>query len=231
MPTDLRNLPDPVRERLGAFLDDRGDAPLRRGFDTVDRGRLVEARVGRVEVRAADNGDPIVDGYATVYDTWYDVAGGAPYGWSEMFAAGACRKAVMERQDTRLLFDHDGIPLARTKPGTLVLDDDELGLHFTTPGGIDVGRNVFASAMASAMDRGDLDECSLAFRVIRQEWNDDYTERIIREVQLFDVSVVTYPANPATVAQLRGARSEHTLPEPADTGLISLDFARGAARR
>lgn len=223
MPTDLRNLPEPVRERLGAFLDDRGDTPLRRGFDAIDRGRLVEARVGRIEVRTAENGDPIVDGYATVYDTWYDVAGGPPYGWSEMFAAGACRKAVMERQDTRLLFDHEGIPLARTKPGTLTLADDDIGLRFETPSGIDVGRNVFASALASAMDRGDLDECSLAFRVIRQEWNDDYTERIIREVQLFDVSVVTYPANPATVAQLRGAQTP-TLDAPAE--IVSLDFAR-----
>ena len=53
------------------------------------------------------------------------------------------------------------------------------------------------------MERGDLDEMSFAFRVIRQEWDADYLERRITEVQLFDVSLVTYPANPATVAQVR----------------------------
>jgi phage head maturation protease len=55
------------------------------------------------------------------------------------------------------------------------------------------------------MERGDLDEMSFAFQVIRQEWSPDYTQRDITEVKLFDVSVVTYPANPATSVGLRAA--------------------------
>jgi hypothetical protein len=56
------------------------------------------------------------------------------------------------------------------------------------------------------IDRGDLDEMSFAFRVTGQVWNDDYTEREITEVSLNrgDVSVVTFGANPATSATLRG---------------------------
>jgi phage head maturation protease len=53
------------------------------------------------------------------------------------------------------------------------------------------------------MSRGDLDQMSIGFRVTRQEWNGDYTERQIREVELFDVSVVTFPASPTTTANLR----------------------------
>lgn len=53
------------------------------------------------------------------------------------------------------------------------------------------------------MSRGDLDQMSIGFRVHKQEWNSDYTERNIREVELFDVSVVTYPASPTTTASLR----------------------------
>jgi hypothetical protein len=63
----------------------------------------------------------------------------------------------------------------------------------------------------STLRRGDVDQMSFAFRAIRQEWNDDYTERRILEVQLFDVAAVTFPANEATVIGLRtddrGARS------------------------
>jgi HK97 family phage prohead protease len=60
-------------------------------------------------------------------------------------------------------------------------------------------------SLVSAIRRGDIDEMSFAFRAMRQEWNDDYTERIITEVRLFDVSAVTYPANPATLITARGS--------------------------
>jgi hypothetical protein len=53
------------------------------------------------------------------------------------------------------------------------------------------------------MERGDMDQMSFAFRVLRDEWNSDYSERKIYELKLFDVSMVTYPANPATVAKVR----------------------------
>ena len=46
---------------------------------------------------------------------------------------------------------------------------------------------------------------SFAFRVIRQKWNVDRTERTLTEVSLADgdVSVVTYPAYPATSVEAR----------------------------
>jgi hypothetical protein len=48
---------------------------------------------------------------------------------------------------------------------------------------------------------------SFAFRVIRQKWNDDRTERMLTEVSLSDgdVSIVTYPAYPATSVEAREA--------------------------
>ena len=54
--------------------------------------------------------------------------------------------------------------------------------------------------MRSAVERGDLDEMSFAFRVMRQEWNSDYDRRWINEVSLDkgDVSLVNYGANPTT---------------------------------
>jgi HK97 family phage prohead protease len=53
------------------------------------------------------------------------------------------------------------------------------------------------------LERGELDSESFAFQVLADQWNADYTERLISEVKLFDTSVVSFPANPATVAQLR----------------------------
>ncbi|MFM2078529.1 MAG: phage-related head maturation protease, partial [Actinomycetota bacterium] len=122
--------------------------------------------------------------------------------------------------------NHDGLPLARTRSGTLVLSQTEQGLMSEAP--LDL-RNPRVQELQSAMDRGDVDEMSFAFRVTRQEWNADYTERVIREfdlgVQGSDVSVVTNPANPATVAVLRQSEAVTAELRAARRGM-SLDMAR-----
>jgi len=209
--TDLRNLPAEVLERLG-------NDPS--GIDARQRGNVLEARLTKVEVRA-DGDDAEIDGYATVYDYPYDVAGGPPWGWAETIAAGAATKSVQERDDVRLLLNHDGLPLARTRANTLHLESDDVGLHIAAK--LDT-RSTLVRDIVSAMERGDLDEMSFAFQALRQEWNEDYTERRILEVKLFDVSLVTYPANPATVAQVRDEA-------PSAAVGMSLAYARALADR
>jgi hypothetical protein len=67
--------------------------------------------------------------------------------------------------------------------------------------------NPDAARIISAMKRGDLNQMSFAFSTIKDNWSDDRTVRELREVQLFDVSVVTFPAYEETVAELRNASS------------------------
>lgn len=197
-------LPDVVAARLGGDMS---------SLSVVQRGRTVEARrFAAPEVRADEDGGVSMSGYATVYGFPYDVAGGPERGgWSEVIVEGACAKSVVERDDVRLLVNHEGLPLARTAAKTLTLASDAVGLRCDAS--LDRSSPLVASVL-SAMERGDLDEMSFAFRVIRQEWDADYLERRITEVQLFDVSLVTYPANPATVAQVRD-----DVPAPSVRGL------------
>lgn len=225
---DYRNLPPEVLNRLaGANVDLRGAH-----LEAVQRGRLLEARTFAMggllrdgttgELRRDADGNPVLDGYATVYEYPYPVAGGPPYGWIETIAEGACTKSVRERDDVRLLINHEGIPLGRTRSKTLELESDTTGLRCAST--LD-GKSPLVCTLASAMDRDDMDEMSFAFRVIRQEWNSDYTERRILEVMLADVSVVTYPANPAALAQLRA--DGHTDPAPvARNGRLALAEAQ-----
>ena len=58
--------------------------------------------------------------------------------------------------------------------------------------------------VASAMKRGDLNEMSFAFAAMRDDFNQNGDERTVSEARLYDVSVVTYPANPWAGAKLRG---------------------------
>ncbi|MBM4225245.1 MAG: hypothetical protein FJ167_10780, partial [Gammaproteobacteria bacterium] len=62
-----------------------------------------------------------------------------------------------------------------------------------------------ARDLYTLVDRGDVDQMSFAFRVIRQKWNMDRTERTLNEVSLADgdVSIVTYPAYTATSVEAR----------------------------
>lgn len=229
---DRLALPEPVLARVGVTDTD----PVLRGVTCLaehalpnERLTLAEERTARAELRSADDGTFGLHGYASVTDVWYEVAGGAPYGWNEMIARGAFTKALTERDDVRLLIEHEGLPLARTVSRTLTLEADDVGLLADAPS-LDL-RNPRAQELLSVIERGDADQMSFAFKVVRQEWNDDYTERRILEVRLYDVSVVTYPANPATVVALRNAPPAHVEERAAMTLATAQAFADAARLR
>jgi len=205
--TDKFSLPEAVRARLNI------DGPVR-GLSVVTRsGVLAEARIRELRMDGEADGHLWVEGYASVTEEPYDVAGGPPWGWTEVIARGAFAKALEERDDVRFLENHEGRPLARTKSGTMTLSEDSVGLLVRA--GLDL-RSTQVQEIRYAMERGDMDEMSFAFRATRQEWNEDYTERRITEARLFDVSIVTYPANPATHIQIN---SGEPVNEPAAVGL------------
>jgi HK97 family phage prohead protease len=154
----------------------------------------------KAQVRADSDDTLGLTGYACVTGVPYEVNDWLGT-YSETVEPGSFTKTLAERDDVRLLLNHDGLPMARTKSGTLRLSEDNTGL--ATDADLDK-RSTLTNDVAVAMERGDLDQMSFAFQVTRQEWNDDYTQRFIREVKLFDVSVVTYPANPSTSVKLRG---------------------------
>lgn len=184
-----------------------------------------------VEVRAADDGGAVIDGYASVTDVWYDVAGGPERGgFREQIAGGAFDKTLDEQLDAMfLLVDHDGLPVAGTRNGSLVLEADGHGLRAEAhPDTASAYNNEIVTRVRSGL----LDSMSFAFAAMQQEWNGDYTERRITELRLFEVSVVKWPANPATVVQMRKAVAELRAAaqpvEPAPPGM-SLATAKALA--
>lgn len=178
-----------------------------------------EVRVAaKVELREADtDGGRRIEGYATVYNYPYEIGDLDAGGFTERIAAGAAAKSAREA-DVPLLMNHQGMTLARTRSGTLELESDDIGLRVAAS--LDE-RNPFAAAAISALERGDIDEMSFAFRALRQQWNDDYTERTITEVKLFDVTLANKGANPATLVRV-GTQD----PTPAPVAGRSLRLAR-----
>jgi HK97 family phage prohead protease len=151
-----------------------------------------------VEARQAEDGTMRLRGYAAVFND-----PSVPMPFTETIAPGAFRKTLSETPDVRLLINHEGLPLARTKNGTLTLTEDDRGLYMdATIADTSEGRDLY-----TLVERGDVDQMSFAFRVIRQKYNDDRSQRTLTEVSLADgdVSVVTYPAYPTTSVEAREA--------------------------
>ena len=152
-----------------------------------------------LEFRATED-ESTLYGYAAVFDSPSE-----PLPWTEFVKRGAFTKTLKDGADVRLLIDHEGIPLARTKSGTLSLVEDERGLFVEAD--LDPA-NPDAARVISAMRRGDMNQMSFAFRTIKDSWSNDRSSRDLKEVQLYDVSIVTYPAYEETVAELRKRKKQ-----------------------
>ena len=165
--------------------------------------------LANVEIREKNDGEFTYSfsGYASVFDKSY-VVRDSKGTYTETIKPGAFKKTLQEQDDVRFLINHDGIPLARSSSGTLKLEEDDYGLFVEAE--LDPN-NPKVAEVASAMKRGDLNEMSFAFAAVRDDF--DGEKRDVQEVRLFDVSVVTYPANSYAGATLRGLDISENLKE------------------
>lgn len=171
-----------------------------------------ERRFITTELRVSRDDDKAkIVGYAAVFNSWSEDLGG----FREKIQPGAFGKTI-KKADVRALFNHDSnIVLGRTKSGTLRLKEDNTGLHME----IDPPDTQAARDLMTLIERGDITQQSFAFRTVEDDWkyknNGNEAERTLIEVELHDVSPVTYPAYPDTSVGLRSLdkwKDEHGTP-------------------
>jgi HK97 family phage prohead protease len=166
--------------------------------------RLAAHRGGAIEMRAMQNGTGGTKfqftGYAAVFDHPFQMWDWWGDEFTEIVNQGAFTRTLANGCDVPFLIGHNdaGIPMARTKSGTMELGQDSHGLWVDVPGldgSVDQVRQ-----LASAVERGDMDEMSLAFVVMQQVWSPDYEQRNLIEMDLHkgDVSAVVFGANDGT---------------------------------
>lgn len=155
-----------------------------------------ETRTFEFRVESNDEGSKIV-GHAAVFNEEARI-----FDFQEKIAPGAFRSSIKE-DDVRALFNHDSnFVLGRNTAGTLDLKEDKKGLAIE----IDPPDTQFARDLMVSMERGDITQMSFGFQVVAEEWeaNDDGPDvRTLKEVRLFDVSPVTYPAYEGTDVAVR----------------------------
>jgi len=181
-----------------------------------------------VEIRGESGSGVRVEGYASVFDAPYTLYEGSSLEFEETVDKRAFDKTLASNPDVPLLLNHDGMPLARTKSGTLSLGVDGHGLQISAE--LD-SRDPEAKSVLVKMERGDVDEMSFAFYTIRDTWSADDTKRSLNEVSIHkgDVSIVRYGANPATsVGIARAIEALAEMPEEKQAEVIATLKERGA---
>lgn len=167
------------------------------GFKRIAKPAQSEATEARAESETEERA--AIEGYAAVFDSPADIGG---Y-FTEVIKRGAFKRAIQEAQDVIGVINHDEDRLiARTKAGTLVLQEDEVGLHMVMyPVDTTAGRDAVENVRA-----GNIDQMSFAFIARSQSWEHDEAgnvTRTITDLDLRDVSLVTFPAYEATSAKIR----------------------------
>lgn len=154
-----------------------------------------------LEIREEDGKPRVFLGHAAVFGRRSLDLGG----FFEVIRPGAFKRALSEKQDVRALIDHESSKiLGRSTAGTLRLSEDERGLRVE----VDYADTSYARDLAVSMKRGDITQMSFGFRMKKDEWRkeDGHDVRELIDVDLSDVSFVTYPAYPDTSAALRSRR-------------------------
>ena len=185
-----------VHRHIAAHMMDGDMEPPELKAEENDK---MERRTFQVnDFRIADDGDgERIEGHAAVFNQDTPIMF-----FTERIRPGAFKKTLREG-DIRALYNHDpNLVLGRNKAGTLKLKEDEEGLATV----IKPPNTTYAADLKEVMRRGDVDQMSFGFETVKEEWdesNPNMPVRMLVEVKLWDVSVVTFPAYPQTSAAVR----------------------------
>lgn len=184
-------------------------AQLEKVFMAASRGQVPEpvkeqrwfpACTRAMDVAGEDNKKMELSGHPAVFDQRADLG----Y-FTEVVKPGAFADSIRE-DDVRALFNHESnLVLGRTKNGTLQLNEDDTGLAMRCDvADTSVGRDVM-----ELVRRRDVTQGSIGFIVRKQTFfkENDTWVREIRQVQLFDVSPVTFPAYVGTDMNVRSVEA------------------------
>lgn len=149
--------------------------------------------ISAFEMKASDFGpDGTFTGLASTYDN-EDLQG-------DVVERGAFTRTIAERPIVKVLFNHD--PSKPIGLGTLQDSAAGLILRGTLNLGSETAREVYSN-----LKMGILDAMSIGYDVVKQVR--DGAVRRLKELKLYEVSVVTFPANPsARITSVKAGESE-----------------------
>jgi Escherichia/Staphylococcus phage prohead protease len=150
----------------------------------------------------ANSDELIIDGYFALYENETELFEGS----YEIITKGAFDNTL--NNDIRALWNHDTqFVLGRNKSGTLELKTDDKGLFAT----VRLPNTQYARDLYELVSRGDVDQASFGFNILAEDLEElasgGYRWRI-NEIDLHEISVVTFPAYENTSVSARSREIE-----------------------
>lgn len=140
-----------------------------------------------------ENRQYIVEGYASTFEpyTLWTTEDGVEI--KEQISPDAFEETDVS--DVVFRVDHEGAVFARTSNGLISLEVDEHGLKTR----IDLSKTEKARGIFEDIEAGMYPQMSFAFTVEREAWDRETHTRHVEKIgKLYDVSAVSFPANPGT---------------------------------
>lgn len=182
-------------------------------IDTLTE-RPVDDIVRQIEFRAARNEDGMtLDGYGAVFDEWTNIEDHMGM-YRERIAPGAFKRTLGQRMPV-LQFDHGSHPLIGSIPlGRITsISEDAHGLRVKAR----LSDNWLVQPVRDAIRDGGITGMSFRFRILDESWDrgkDGIDERTIREVELYEVGPVVFPAYEQTTVGVRSRQALGLLQDP-----------------
>lgn len=163
--------------------------------------KIAQGREYREFTPLFNAGEKIVEGYATTFDDPYLLYKDDGYEFWEAVDRRAFDKTDLS--DVIMQYDHEGRVIARNTNGTLEVNPDEKGLHVRA----DLGGTELGAAIYNEVEGRYSTKMSMGFIVrederIIEENKETGTMKVMRRIldisKLFDVSIVSLPANDHT---------------------------------
>ena len=169
-----------------------------------------------VEVEVDDDGNEVkkpqnrfnsefyVEGYATTFDDPYTLFEDSYDGWKYVEIIDRHALDECDMSDVIFQYDHEGRVYARNTNNTLYFEPNDHGLFIAA----DLSKTSLARQMYEDIACGNVTRMSWAFIPSEEEYTQDrdnrvFTTRITRVKKMFDVSAVSYPADPNTEISAR----------------------------
>ena len=160
----------------------------------------------QIELRAAEDGEMRVEGYATTFNQPYELFRMENYIVREQIDAHAYDECDLS--DVIMQYNHEGRVFARGSNGTLTVLPNEAGLYMTARlDGTELGRQVWEEIKG-----GYTNKMSQGFMVSKDDVSEvtdnetglvTITRTVLKVSRLYDVSAVSLPANPGTSISAR----------------------------
>jgi len=149
-----------------------------------------------------DETENVIEGYFALYEQETELFKNT----YEIISRGAFDNTI--KNDVRALWNHNTqFVLGRSKNGSLQLRADEKGLFGT----IKLPKTQYAEDLYELVKRGDIDQASFGFNILDEDLeelsNGGYRWRM-KDIDLHEISVVTFPAYENTTVHARSRQIE-----------------------